>query len=145
MLGNHFSFITTILIFLNFINHSNRFFFLKFSLGAGIWIINLVFVGRTIDFKFDNSQIPIVGIKYWDIQAGHVSETEGSINKGTGETHRQTDSVSHRQTDTQGSSSTTATSSYDGLVSTWRRPVSSQVLNISYFNKYIYQFLSVNS
>lgn len=77
--------------------------------------------GRTMEFKFDQNQIPIIGAKYWDIHSASTGSVEqmdrGSASIGT----------RHPGVSSEGTGSiSTHTSSSEGLVSSWKRPVSSQ-------------------
>lgn len=75
-----------------------------------------------MEFKFDQNQIPIIGAKYWDIHSASTGSVEqmdrGSASIGT----------RHPGFSSEGTGSiSTHASSTEGLVSSWKRPVSSQV------------------
>lgn len=76
-----------------------------------------------MDFAFDHNQIPIIGSKYWDILSHPVS---------AGDTMDVTRYQSFTAADT--GSLSTGTSSNDGPVSSWKRPLSSQVFGLVLFS-----------
>ena len=70
-------------------------------------------VGRTMEFTFDQTQISIIGSKYWDIVTSpKLGVTESAITAPASNS---------------GSVSRTTTTTSSDNVSSWKRPASSQV------------------
>jgi len=88
----------------------------------------LVFLGRTMEFAFDLTQIPIIGSKYWDI----ATTTSTSSAPATKLAVVATESASSagatncNSAGTTGSRTATSNSCSDN-VSSWKRPAASQV------------------
>lgn len=89
--------------------------------------------GRTVEFVFDQTLIPIIGTKYWDgvattspkldtAAATTTSTTAAAAAAGNAATTTATNSGSGSRTTT-----TTTTTNSSENVSSWKRPATSQV------------------
>jgi len=92
-----------------------------------------VVAGRTMEFVFDQTLIPIIGTKYWDkvvttspkldtAAAATTSTTTTATAAGNAASTTATNSGSGSRTTT-----TTTTTNSSENVSSWKRPASSQV------------------
>jgi len=83
----------------------------------------VVMSGRTMEFVFDQTQIPIIGSKYWDIvsKQGVTADTPAGDTTVTGAV------TGAAAASNSGTGSRTTTTTASDNVSSWKRPASSQV------------------
>ncbi|ESO09038.1 hypothetical protein HELRODRAFT_109994 [Helobdella robusta] len=94
---------------------------------------------RTMEFRFDSSQIQIIGAKYWDLQNNqqqqhhhHQQQQQQTFNTSTQQQQRHDTNNSSTKLGVgavmeTGSMSTGASSGEGGALSSWKKPLASQV------------------
>jgi len=84
--------------------------------------------GRTVEFVFDQTQVPIISSKYWDIATTSPKLGITDTSSPTATTVIASSSAAAASGSGSGSRSTTTTGSDN--VSSWKRPASSQVCHL---------------